>query len=116
MKECKDCEFSGYSRQLCILHTKSCERNPELAAKTLPPPVKIGAKAVAGAGVGIAAAVFGVAAVGLVGSVAILHGALIKLGIGAGLAGGGVGLFKGIAENRNKEENGKTDDDALQLG
>lgn len=96
MDECKDCEFRGYSPQVCMLHAK--HRNQALGRprKALSVPVKVSAKTVAGAGVGVAAVVFGSAMVSLVGGATVLHAMLLKMSIGAGLAGGGIGFFKGL--------------------
>ena len=113
MKSCKECEFNGYSRQLCMVHTRSCTMHPELEDKELPPSVKIGAKALVGAGVGIATVILGFTAVSLVGGVALVHGALFKLGAGAGLAGGGVGFLKGVTQTKEKPENSRTCDESI---
>ena len=94
--ECKDCEFKGYSPQVCMLHAKHCYKNEGQPRKPLPIPMKVSAKTLAGAGVGVAAVVFGSAMVSLVGGATLIHTMLWKLSIGAGLAGGGVGLFKGL--------------------
>jgi len=96
MKECKDCEFKGYSPQVCAVHIRHCRKRQGQERKPVSPSVKIGAKTLAGAGIGVAAVVLGSAAVSLVGGAALLHAVLFKLGAGAGLAGGGIGLFKGI--------------------
>lgn len=115
MKECKDCEFSGYSKQLCVLHTKSCSKHPEREGKALPPSVKIGATTLAGIGVGIVSVAIGLTAVSLVGGIAMVHGALIKLGAGAGLAGGGVGFLKGVSQTKGEREQGKECNNSLEI-
>jgi hypothetical protein len=87
----------GYSPQLCKFHSKhrkGCDRKKN----TVPKSLKIGASTIAGAGLGVAAVVLGTTAVSLVGGAAIIHAAIVKLGAGAGLAGGGIGLFKGISK------------------
>ena len=104
MKECRDCEFKGYSPQLCMVHAKHCRKNRGRPKKPVPRSVKVGAKALAGAGVGMAAVMLGSAAVSLVGGAALLHAVLFKLGAGAGLAGGGLGLVKGISEKKDKDK------------
>jgi len=96
MDECRDCEFKGYSPQVCMLHAKHCREMRGQERKPLPEAVKLGAKTVAGAGLGVAVVVFGSAAASLVGGAMVLHALLWKLGLGAGLAGGGVGFFRGL--------------------
>jgi hypothetical protein len=81
-----------------MLHAKHCAQP---GARELSPAMKIGAKTAAGAGVGVAAVILGTAMVSLVGGAAVLHALLWKLGVGAGLAGGGVGLAKGLGGIRN---------------
>jgi hypothetical protein len=98
MKECKDCEYKGYSPQLCMVHVKHCRKHGGRPRKPMPKSVKIGAKTLAGAGMGMAAVMLGSAAVSLVGGAALLHALLFKLGAGAGLTGGSIGLVKGITE------------------
>jgi hypothetical protein len=104
MKECLDCEYRGYSPEFCRVHVKSCVRRNGRQRKPTPVFLKVGAKALTGAGVGVAAVVIGSAAVSLVGGAALLHAVLLKLGAGAGLAGGGVGLYKGLAAKNPNEE------------
>jgi len=100
--DCKNCEYRGYSPEFCMMHKKHCSKESGTEPKELPPPVKIGARALLGAGVGVGVVILGLGAVSLVGGVALFHGALLKLGAGAGLAGGGIGIFKGLADNRDK--------------
>ena len=102
MKECKDCEYRGYSPEFCAVHVKSCKAGLADRKRSLPRPVKIGAHALAWAGMGVAAACVGVVAVSLVGNAPLLHLGLLKLGGGAGLAGGGVGLIRGLACYRGR--------------
>jgi len=85
-----------------MMHAKHCHKNRGRPKRSIPKPVKIGAKVLAGAGVGVAAVALGSAAVSLVGGAALLHAMLFKLGAGAGLAGGGVGLVKGINDKEKK--------------
>ncbi len=106
MKECKDCEYRGYSPEFCVVHVKSCRHSNGNASRFLPRPVKIGVSALAWASVGVAVVCVGFTAVSLVGSAALLHTELLKLGAGAGLAGGGVGLYKGLLKNRGEPEIG----------
>jgi hypothetical protein len=105
MEECRDCEFKGYSPQVCLVHSRHCRRNPRRNRRTLPAPVRIGAKTLAGAGMGVAAVILGSAAISLVGGAAVLHAALLKLGAGAGLTGGGIGLYRGLATTKIKTKN-----------
>jgi hypothetical protein len=106
MKECRDCEYKGYSPQICMLHIKHCERRRSRERKPLPKPVKVCAKTLAGAGVGVAVVALGSVAVSLVGGAAVLHAVLLKLSAGAGLTGGGIGLYKGlIAKKGNEQDN-----------
>jgi len=102
MDECKDCEYKGYSPQFCLVHVKHCRKKQGRHQKPLPVPVKIGAKTLAGAGMGMAAIILGSTAVSLVGGATLIHALLLKLSAGAGLTGGGIGLVKGIAEKRKK--------------
>ena len=102
MKECIDCEFRGYSPQFCSVHVKHCRKYEGGERKTVPASVKVGAKALAGVGMGMGVVILGSAAVSLVGSAAIIHALLIKLGAGAGLTGGGIGLYKGLVDNKEK--------------
>lgn len=104
MSECTDCEYRGYSPEFCRVHIKSCKRNEGTERKPAPAFVRVGAKVLAGAGVGVAAVALGSAAVSLVGGAAVLHAVLLKVGAGAGLAGGGIGLYKGLAANNADEE------------
>lgn len=102
MKECLDCEYRGYSPQFCMVHVKHCRRNDGRERKPLPNSWKIGAKALAGVGVGMGAVILGSAAVSLVGGAALIHAMLLKLGAGAGLTGGGIGFYKGLTETKEK--------------
>jgi len=102
MKECLDCEYRGYSPEFCRLHIRHCARNQGHKRKPTPRFVKIGAKAFAGAGFGIAAVALGSAAASLVGGAVVLHAVMLKLGAGAGLAGGGVGIYKGLTGKKNQ--------------
>ena len=104
MEECKDCEYRGYSPQLCRLHARHCRKNKGRESKPRSSSVKIGAKTLAGAGVGMAVVLLGSAAVSLVGSAVLVKAALIKIGAGAGLTGGGIGLIKAIKENQNTKD------------
>lgn len=104
MKECLDCEYRGYSPEFCRIHVKSCVRRQGRDRKPTPRIIKVGVKALTGAGVGVAAVFLGSAAVSLVGGAALLHAVLFKLGAGAGLAGGGVGLYKGLVARNQTEE------------
>jgi len=93
----------GYSPQLCEFHSKhrkGCNRKKT----TIPKSVKVGASTIAGAGLGVAAVVLGTTAVSLIGGAAIIHAAIVKLGAGAGLAGGGIGLFKGISKTVHESD------------
>ncbi len=101
MKECRDCEYRGYSPEFCAVHVKSCKAGIAGRKREIPRPVKIGVSALAWAGMGVAAACVGVVAVSLVGNVPLLHVGLLKLGGGAGLAGGGVGLVRGLVNYRD---------------
>ena len=87
--------------------------HPEREGKQVRPSIKIGATTLAGVGVGIVSVAVGLTAVSLVGGVALVHGALIKLGAGAGLAGASVGFLKGVSQTKEKPENGKTCDDSI---
>jgi hypothetical protein len=102
MDECRDCEFKGYSPQVCRLHAQHCQKLGARPQRPLPPAIKTSAKALAGAGLGVAAVVVGSAMVSFVGGAAVLHAVLGKLILGAGMAGGGVGLYRGI--NKSKHE------------
>lgn len=104
MKECQDCEYRGYSPQFCAVHVKHCRKNNGKKSKPLPSSVKVGAKALAGVGLGMGLVVFSSAAVSLVGGAALLHAALIKIGAGAGITGGGIGLYKGLKEHMSEEK------------
>lgn len=105
MKEqCQNCEFKGYSRELCVVHRRHCSANPGRASKPTPAPVKIGAKVLVGAGLGVVTVVLGSAAVSLVGGAALLNAILLKIGAGAGLAGGGIGLFKGLSAEAGEKK------------
>jgi len=68
--------------------------------------LKIGAKTLAGVGMGMGAVILGFTAVSLVGGAALVHAVLFKLGAGAGLTGGGIGLYKGLADSREKKASG----------
>jgi hypothetical protein len=98
MKECQDCEYRGYSREICVVHARSCNKYPDRERKSIPNSVKIGATTLAGAGVGVATVALCSTAVSLVGSVALIHALLLKIGAGAGLAGGGLGLARGLSK------------------
>ncbi len=104
MKECQDCEYKGYSPQFCTVHVKHCRKNQGRERKPIPNSVKVGAKTLAGVGVGMGAVVLGSAAVSLVGGAVVVHAILLKLGAGAGLAGGGIGFYKGLADNKDRTE------------
>jgi len=106
MRECQDCEYRGYSPQFCRVHVRHCSRYQGSEVKTLPAPVKICAKALAGVGVGIGVAIIGSTALSLVGGAALIHALLLKLGAGAGLTGGGIGLYRGLAGTRRKSHAG----------
>ena len=97
MKECDQCEYRGYSRELCRAHSRKCAALQGKEPRPVPVPVKIGAKTLAGAGLGVATVFLGTTAVSLVGGAALIHAVLFKLGAGAGLAGGGVGFFKAVS-------------------
>lgn len=96
MKECIECEYRGYSPDFCRVHVKSCKRNRGRDRKPTPAYLKVGAKILAGAGVGVATVALGSAAASLVGGAVLVHAVMLKLGAGAGLAGGGIGLYKGL--------------------
>lgn len=102
MDLCKDCEFKGYSPQFCLAHIKHCQEHQRRHRKPLSPAVRVGAKTLAGAGIGVAAVVLGSTAVSLVGGAALIHAALFKLGVGASLTGGGIGFWKGLARRKSK--------------
>ncbi len=104
MKECQDCEYKGYSRQFCMVHVAHCKNREEQEKKPLSKPVRVGVKTLAGVGVGMGAVVLGSTAVSLVGGAVLVHALLLKLGAGAGLAGGGIGFFKGLTENKNETD------------
>ena len=104
MKECGDCEFKGYSPQLCIVHAKHCRQHEGEERKPLPPSLRIGAKALAGVGVGMGAVILGSAAISLVGGAALIHALLVKLSAGAGLTGGGIGFYRGLTEAKEKTD------------
>lgn len=105
--ECKNCEFKGYSPQVCRLHAKHCNHDGPREPRPLSPTVQIGAKALAGVGIGVATVVFGSAMVSLVGGAAVLHAMLFKLGVGAGAAGGGIGLYRGLTGKKGEETEGR---------
>lgn len=107
MEDCKDCEYRGYSPQFCLVHVKHCRRKPRHQRKPLPAPVKIGAKTLAGAGMGVAVVILGSAAVSLVGGAALIHAVLLKVGAGAGLTGGGIGLYRSLAGKKDKTKEGQ---------
>jgi hypothetical protein len=86
-----------------MLHIKHCRKNKNRPTKQISKPVKIGAKTLAGAGVGMAAVFLASAASSLVGGAVLLHAALYKIGAGAGLMGGGIGLAKGLSDNKKKK-------------
>ena len=104
MKECDQCEYRGYSRELCQAHARKCAALQGKEPKPVPVPLKVGAVTLAGAGVGVATIVLGTTAVSLVGGAALIHAALFKLGAGAGLAGGGIGFFKSLSRQGRKQD------------
>lgn len=104
MKECEDCEYRGYSRQICRLHAKHCQNRQGREPKPIPAPLKIGAKTLAGVGIGMGVVFLGSAAVSLVGGAALLHAVLLKVGAGAGITGGGIGFYKSLTEGKEKTE------------
>lgn len=98
MKECANCEYQGYSPDLCMAHIRSCKpaKGTGKALKTVPFGVKMGAKTLVGAGIGVAVVMLGGAAASFVGG-AILFKALIpKIGAGMGVAGGALGFYKSV--------------------
>lgn len=107
MRECQECGYRGYSPQFCSVHVKHCRKHEGRERKPLPSPLRIGAKTLAGVGVGMGAVILGSAAISLVGGAAIIHALLLKLGAGAGLTGGGIGLYRGLTENRERTEERK---------
>ena len=110
MKECTDCEYKGYSPQFCAMHMRHCRKHQGRERKSLPAPVKIGVKTLAGVGVGMGAVILGSTAASLVGGAALFHALLIKLGAGAGLTGGGIGFYKGLTERKRKKKDESLDD------
>ena len=102
MDDCKDCAFRGYSPEFCLVHVKHCLKHQGHDQKPLSPAVRVGAQTLAGAGIGVAAVILGSTAVSLVAGAALIHAALFKLGVGASLAGGGIGFWKGIARTKGR--------------
>jgi hypothetical protein len=94
-----------------MVHIKHCRKNGARARKPRSAPFKVGAKTLAGVGIGMGAVILGSTAVSLVGGAALIHAVLLKLGAGAGLTGGGIGFYKGLAESRdNTESDSQTPD------
>lgn len=93
MDDCRNCEFRGYSPQLCAFHHSRCAGSTR---KPVPPSIELAATTAAGAGLGVALVVLGSAAVALVTGPVAVHALLVKLCVGAGAAGGGFGLAKGL--------------------
>lgn len=65
--------------------------------------MKVGAKTLAGVGIGMGMVFLGSAAVSLVGGAALVHALLLKVGAGAGITGGGIGLYKSLTEDESKD-------------
>lgn len=115
MKDCVDCEFKGYSPEFCQFHVRTCAKRNKGKIKKDSKYQKIAVGTLAGAGVGVAAAVVGSTAVSLVGGVALLHVLALKIGAGAGLAGGGIGFFKGLKDKRKSFELANGNSNELEI-
>lgn len=104
MKECKECEYVGYSPELCKFHTKSCKIEDKYQSRPISSSVRLGIKTITWAGMGVAAVFLGTSAISLIGGGAVIHAAAFKLSLGAGLAGGGIGLARSIRHKRSSEK------------
>jgi len=107
---CETCEIRGYSPELCKVHYK------KIAAGDIPEDcphnisVEVGKSAAVGAGVGVAATVFGLAAVpASVLKVLFGHVMAVKVsaGAGGGATGAGVNAFRKVKEEKDREKQKK---------
>lgn len=100
MKECQECEYRGYSPEVCMLHARHCAKREGGPPKKVSRARKLGARTLAGAGLAVAAVAVGSAALSLVGGALLVKIALVKVAAGAGMAGGGFGLATGLRREK----------------
>jgi len=107
---CETCEIRGYSPELCKVHYKKAATDniPENCPHNIS--VEVGKSAMVGAGVGIAATVFGLAAVpasvlkALFGHVMAVK---VSAGAGGGVTGAGVSAFRKAKEETERQKQKK---------
>jgi hypothetical protein len=107
---CETCEIRGYSPELCKVHYKKAAVGniPENCPHNLS--VEVGKSAAVGAGVGVAATVFGLAAVPASVLKALFgHVMAVKMsaGAGGGVAGAGVSAMRKAKEEKERQKQKK---------
>jgi len=101
-KTCDNCEYKGYSQEICKWHIKRMHCQPDF---TLPegPATKMSKSAACGAGIGALAVIAGVAAAPIIGlKTLVAHIAVAKAGAGGGVVGAGVNVARKKTQSHTK--------------
>jgi hypothetical protein len=99
MNSCDQCDLKGYSRELCLMHIRHCRKHPGAGAAS--PATRVSARTAGGVAVGVSAGLILATAASFVGGPALFYALMLKLVAGGGLVGGGWGLAKGLAAERD---------------
>ncbi|KPA16226.1 magnetosome protein Mad7 [Candidatus Magnetomorum sp. HK-1] len=93
-KTCDNCEYKGYSQEICKWHIKKMHCQPDFTLLE-GPAAKMSKSAAYGAGIGALAVIAGVAAAPVLGLKALVaHIAVAKAGASGGVVGAGVNVAR----------------------
>lgn len=115
MAECKNCEFYGYSQDVCHAHRRKCSSakpkqdvadDKNRLAKPLKKAPHYGMKALVGVGAGALAVAGTVTVAPIVGLHFLAHALAVK--VSAGVVGGGVGFWSYKGGKKKLGEKGVT--------
>nr|WCC90932.1 magnetosome protein Mad7 [Desulfobacteraceae bacterium] len=97
-KKCDNCEYKGYSLEICKLHMKKMQCDPELETKNYK--IKTMSKSAAyGAGIGVLTVIAGIAAAPVIGLKALIgHVAVTKASASGGVVGAGINVARNTSQ------------------
>jgi hypothetical protein len=82
------------------MHLRHCRNHPDAPATS--PATRIGARTAGGVALGVSAALIVATAASFVGGPTLFYAVMLKLVAGGGLVGGGWGLARGLAAERER--------------
>ncbi len=96
MRSCDHCALRGYSRELCVVHSRHCRAHGADEERAPSDMARLAARVAGGLALGATCALLLSTAASFVGGAPVFHALLPALVVGAGVIGGGLGLFRSL--------------------